>query len=99
MITYKEFEVINTMLKKKESVSNIPEYVYGNVHYYAFKSQEEVADLVAGLEEKGYIADGEVTTLGRKEIEPLRVNNAVILAAGGLIFLQNPFITCRRACL
>lgn len=83
MITYKEFEVINTMLKSRESISNIPEYVYSNVHYYAFKSLDEVAELVAGLEDKGYIANGEVTSLGKKEVEPLRVNNAVILAAGG----------------
>ena len=83
MITYKEFEVINTLLKSKKPVSEVPAYVYGNVHYYAFKSQNEVAELVAGLEEKGYIADGVVTPLGLKEIEPLKVNNAVILAAGG----------------
>ena len=83
MITYKEFEVINTLIKSKTPVLNIPEYVYSNVHYYVFKSQEEVAELVVGLEDKGYIAGGEVTPLGMKEIEPLKVNNAVILAAGG----------------
>ena len=83
MITYKEFEVINTLLKSKESVSDIPKYVYSNVHYYAFKSCEEVAALTAGLEAKGYIQNGKVTPLGMREIEPLKVNNAVILAAGG----------------
>ena len=83
MITYKEFEVINTLLKRKGTVANLAEYVYANVHYYAFKSQDEVAGLVSRLEEKGYIAQDEVTPLGKKEIEPLRVNNAVILAAGG----------------
>lgn len=83
MITYKEFEVINTMLKSKEPIINVPEYVYSNVHYYAFKSQTEVVELVSSLQRKGYIADGRVTLAGMKEIEPLRVNNAVILAAGG----------------
>ena len=83
MITYKEFEVINTMLKIQEDVKNLPEYVYSNVHYYAFKSQDEVAELVASLEAKDYIADDKVTELGLKEIEPLKVKNAVILAAGG----------------
>ena len=83
MINYKEFEVINTMLKSKEAISDISEYVYTNVHYYAFKSQDEVARQVDSLLDKGYIADGKVTTLGLKEIEPLKVNNAVILAAGG----------------
>ena len=83
MITYKEFEVINTMLKSENLVSDIPEYVYRNVHYYAFKSRDEVAELVKGLRDKGYIADGTVTELGLGEISPLKVANAVILAAGG----------------
>ena len=83
MISYKEFEVINTLMKSKEAVANIPEYVYSSVHYYAFKSQDEVSELVGSLENKRYIADGCVTELGLKEIESLKVNNAVILAAGG----------------
>lgn len=83
MITYKEFEVINTMLKSAAPISNIPEYVYRNVHYYAFKSHDEVAELVERLGDKGYIADGVVTELGLEEIRPLKVINAVILAAGG----------------
>ena len=83
MITYKEFEVINTILKTRKDVQNLPKYVYANVHYYAFKSQEEVSELVDSLEAKGYIAEGKVTELGLKEIEPLKVSNAVILAAGG----------------
>lgn len=83
MITYKEFEVLNTMLKSNASIENLPEYVYGNVHYYAFKSLDEVSEIVEKLEEKEYIADQSVTPLGLKEIESLKVNNAVILAAGG----------------
>ena len=83
MITYKEFEVLNTMLKSNETILNIPEYVYTNVHYYAFKSQDEVEGLVKSLEEKGYVRDNQVTQLGLQEIEPLKVRNAVILAAGG----------------
>ena len=83
MITYKEFEVINTLLKAKKAVSNVAEYVYKNVHYYVFKSQDETASLIQSLEKKGYITDGKVTEQGLKEIEALRVKNAVILAAGG----------------
>lgn len=83
MISYKEFEVINTLLKANKQVDDIAKYVYSNVHYYAFKSQEEVEALVSGLEEKQYIKDNYVTNLGKKEIESLKVNNAVILAAGG----------------
>ena len=82
MITYKEFEVINTLLKMKGAVDNLSEHVYKNVHYYAFKSEEEVKDLIASLEDKNYIKDQTVTDLGMKEIEDLKVNNAVILAAG-----------------
>ncbi len=83
MITYKEFEIINTILKSKEPVTDIPKYVFKNVHYYAFKSTEEVAALVTDLEAKDYIQDGVVTPLGMREIESLKVNNAIILAAGG----------------
>lgn len=83
MITYKEFEVLNALLKSKEPIADIPQYVYSNVHYYAFKSQEEVGALTLKLEAKGYIQNGTVTPLGMLEIEPLKVSNAVILAAGG----------------
>lgn len=83
MITYKEFEVINTLMKADGRVEDIPAYVFSNVHYYAFKDQSEVEDLVARLKVKGYITDNYVTELGKKEIESLRVKNAVILAAGG----------------
>ena len=83
MISYKEFEVINTLIKADGQVNDISEYVYSNVHYYAFKSQEEVAGLVQGLEDKGFIENGLVTKFGLEEIKPLKVNNAVILAAGG----------------
>lgn len=83
MISYKEFEVINTMLKVKQSIDDLAAYVFSNVHYYAFKNQDEVVQLIAGLKEKGYITDCAVTDSGMKEIESLRVRNAVILAAGG----------------
>lgn len=83
MITYKEFEVLNALLKVKKPVDDISKYVYAHVHYYAFKSREEVVELVNILADKGYILNGEVTPLGIKEIEPLKVKNAIILAAGG----------------
>lgn len=83
MIGYKEFVILSTMLKSEKPLEDIAGYVYQNICYYAFKSPEEVAALTEGLKEKGYIANGSVTALGKREIEPLRVNNAVILAAGG----------------
>lgn len=83
MITYKEFEVIRTILKLKEKHEDIALTVYNNVGYYAFKSLEEVTELIESLEMKGYIYDGKVTAAAMGEIAALKVNNAVILAAGG----------------
>lgn len=83
MTSYKEFEVIRTLLKADGPVSDIPAYVWKNMPYYAFKSQAELRDLVAQLEEKDYLSGGVVTSKALLEIEPLRVKNAVILAAGG----------------
>ena len=83
MTTYKEFEVMRTLLRADGKIGNIPEYVWESKPYYVFKSQEEVQELVRELERRGYIHDGAVTTRGLAEIEPLKVENAVILAAGG----------------
>lgn len=83
MITYKEFEVIRTMLKSQDTHEDLASFVYDTVHYYAFKSREEVLSLIAALEEKGFIADGKVTNAAMTEIRSLKVDNAVILAAGG----------------
>ena len=47
MITYKEFEVIRTMLKIKPTVQNLATEVYNKKHYYVFKSKEEVEELIA----------------------------------------------------
>lgn len=83
MITYKEFEVIRTILKIKCQIVDLAEFVYNNKHYYVFKSKEEVANLIVSLEKKGFLRNGEVTDSAMVEIEPLRVDNAIILAAGG----------------
>ncbi len=81
MITYKEFEVIKSMLGNGGDAS--PQAIYDGKHYYVFKSPEEVAGLQASLEKKGYLSGGRVTREAMEEIAPLRVENAVILAAGG----------------
>lgn len=80
MINYKEFEVVKAMLCKS-LVS--PEEIYQNTHHYVFKSVDEVEELIASLEEKGYIVQGAITESAKKEIEPCKVKNAIILAAGG----------------
>lgn len=83
MISYKEFEIIRTILKSDLAIDDIPEYVYKNVYYYVFKSKEEVSCIVNTLEEKGYIKNNLVTETALEEISSLKVNNAIILAAGG----------------
>lgn len=83
MISYKEFEVIRTMLSMETVVEDIPAYVYEHVHYYVFRNREEVEQLLCALEHKGYVAQGQVTQAALTEIAPLKVENAVILAAGG----------------
>lgn len=82
MINYKEFEVIRTLLHKTDD-SNVVPFVFGKKHYRVFQSKEEVGKLVDGLERKGYLHNGKVTERTLMELEPLRVESAVILAAGG----------------
>lgn len=83
MITYKEFEVIRTLLKLEKNDKDLAGYVFDHVHYYVFKSKQEIEVLINSLEGKGYLANGEVTDTALEEIAPLKVENAVILAAGG----------------
>lgn len=83
MVTYKEFEVIRTILKIEEPIQDMASYVYNNKHYYVFKSEDEVKDLLKSLGRKGYIRNGKVTKAAMIELEPLKVENAIILAAGG----------------
>lgn len=67
----------------KNEVHSTPLDIYNNKHYYVFKSVQEVTELMDTLEKKGYIANDAVTQLAMDEISPLKVENAVILAAGG----------------
>ena len=83
MLTYPEFEVIRTLLKAEGPVEDIPGYVYRNKHYYVFKSPEEVEALALSLQKKGYLEGARVTESAMEELERLKVDNAVILAAGG----------------
>jgi CTP:phosphocholine cytidylyltransferase-like protein/thiamine kinase-like enzyme len=82
MISQKEFEILNVLLRADEP-DDIASYVYDHVYYKLFESVDEVHTLLDRLIEKRYIADGKITDLGLLEIEPLKVTNAVILAAGG----------------
>lgn len=80
MINHKEFEVIKAMTCKQ---LNSPEDIYNNTYHYIFESVEEVGKLITSLEKKGYVEKGEITELAIREIEPCKVKNAIILAAGG----------------
>lgn len=83
MITYKEFEVIRTLLGIGDNTNNIEESIYNNIHYKVFNSKEEITELVISLQNKGYLKDGRITESAMDEISSLKVDNAVILAAGG----------------
>lgn len=80
MISYKEFVVLNSILTKKAIT---PNEIFEKTLYYVFKSVEEVERLLCGLNEKGYVNNGKVTSAAIKDIEPCKVKNAIILAAGG----------------
>lgn len=79
MISYKEFEVVKALLDGK---SHSADEIFADTHYYVFKDKEEVAELKDSLEAKGYLTNGKLNDSGLAEIEPCRVKNAVILAAG-----------------
>ena len=80
MINYKEFEVVKALLKGTACEAAD---IYQSIHHYAFKDVDEVAELMASLEAKGYIEGGALTEAGMAEVEPCKVKNAIILAAGG----------------
>lgn len=80
MINYKEFEVIKSMVCNH---CRTPEEIFANTHHYVFQSPQEVEEMMVSLEQKRYLCNGVVTESALQEIEPYRVNNAIILAAGG----------------
>ena len=80
MINYKEFEVIKALLNgEKKSAQTI----YDETHHYVFKSVAEVEELLNSLSSKRYLSDGCLTDYAYEEIAPCKVENAIILAAGG----------------
>lgn len=80
MITYKEFEVIRTVLDKKAKSA---QEIFDKTLYYVFKDVEEVDELIGSLEKKGYLKNYQLTDSAFDEIAPCKVKNAIILAAGG----------------
>lgn len=82
MLTYKEFEVLKTLVDK-DFVNDIPTHVMENVAFELYDSKQEIKEIVRVLEEKGFIENGAITKIALVEMEPCKVNNAIILAAGG----------------
>lgn len=80
MINFKEFEIIKNIIKY-ETVS--PEKLYQLVCYDAFKDENEIKCIMDGLEEYGYLKNGEPTKQAMMELKSCKVKNAIILAAGG----------------
>lgn len=81
MINYKEFEVLKAIICKRVTGA---EEIYENTHHYVFKGVDEVEELLESLKKKGYVDNNNrVTEEAMVEIEPCKVNNAIILAAGG----------------
>ncbi|MBO5382233.1 MAG: NTP transferase domain-containing protein [Bacteroides sp.] len=83
MLTYKEFEVIKTLLAHAEDKGNALSILKNKIRYTVFHSEQEVEEVVALLQLKGYIKDNQVTDIAKNEIAPCKVESAVILAAGG----------------
>lgn len=81
MLTFKEFEVIKTLMAK--DAKSDAGYVFNHIYYELFDNEEEVSQVINDLEKKGFIIDGKLTDEALKEMEPCKVHNAIILAAGG----------------
>lgn len=84
MLTYKEFEVLKVAMSLSEErridmVTGVKE----NINYEVFRSDDEISENVQRLTENGYLSNGRVTEKALFEMEPCKVENAVILAAGG----------------
>jgi len=83
MLTYKEFEVLRAILKFGWNKASVANTIYSNTHYSVFKDVQEVQSLLNSILKKGYVDSDGLTKYGLEEIAPLKVNNAIILAAGG----------------
>lgn len=83
MIAFKEFELMRLLRKNRPASIDAIEQCLSQLSYDAPFTKQEAASIYAQLEERGYVSDYAVTEAGYKELEPYKVNNAFILAAGG----------------
>lgn len=82
MLTYKEFEVLKTLVDQC-ATDNLIEHIKKNIPFELFESESEIQTVVEELEKNGFISNGLITDAALLEMEPCKVNNAIILAAGG----------------
>ncbi len=82
MISELEFEVIRTLLGGAPE-GDTAAWVMKNTRHKPGWTLNEVQRLTQRLTDQGYLAAGSVTGKALEEIQPLRVDSAVILAAGG----------------
>lgn len=83
MITYNEFEVMRALRKWHiETMDELKEKAISK-QYVSTYSADDIAPLYAKIEAHGYVKDFALTESGYKELEPYKVANAFILAAGG----------------
>ena len=78
MTTYKEFEILKTVIKgyKPEETKNI-------LGYKLYKDEDDFQDNIESLVKKGYLVDNKVSNEALMGMAPCKVENAIILAAGG----------------
>lgn len=78
MVTYKEFEILRSVLNGTKL-----EDVQKTLGYELYQSDAEFQITLKSLIDKGYLAEDKVTEAALIEMEPCKVQNAIILAAGG----------------
>lgn len=83
MITCKEFEVMRT-LRKRDVISMDDLVKEAMVRSYEVPyAAEEIPPVYERLVDCGYVKNFKVTKMGYAELRPYKVDNALILAAGG----------------
>ena len=80
MINYKEFEVIKALLNGNKKTARD---IFNDTHHYVFKNCDEVKEILEKLEKHHFTENGKLTDFAFDEIETCKVDNAIILAAGG----------------
>lgn len=90
MVTFKELELIKQILAMGGAPASggagedVLRFAREHLRYEVFRSEDELRGTYESLLGRGLVDGAGVTAAGMAEIEPCRVDNAVILAAGGV---------------